>query len=161
MLKQLPLVGLLYLISACQPVSEQDTVIAQTLPAHCIASQSQCEIKTEYANFTVKFSQHQLSDNVKTELPFFIELAESSQSEQVSQKSKINISAYIEGRDMFMGKVPMFFKETAKNNVYVAESLLANCSAEQMIWRLWITIDTADLKGQAQTFFVDFTSQRL
>lgn len=161
-LKQFPLVGFLLLISACKPVSEQDSVnTLNPLEPLCIASQSQCQVNTKLANFSIKFSQQQLSDNVKTELPFLIELtelAEPSQSEQVTQKNTTNISAYLEGKDMFMGKVPIFFEQTAKEGVYSAQSLLASCSEEHMDWRLWITIE---LKGQEQTFFVDFTSQRL
>ena len=156
-LKQLSLVGFLLLISACKPVSEQSSVsIVSALVAQCIDSQSQCEINTELALFNVKFSQHQLSDKVKTELPFFIELAEISQQNAIQSITKV--SAYLEGRDMFMGKVPVFFESTDKDNVYLAQSLLANCSEEQMVWRLWITVE---LEDKTQTFFVDFTSQRL
>jgi hypothetical protein len=67
-------------------------------------------------------------------------------------------TAYLEGRDMFMGKVPVFFEPTGDGKIYLAESLLANCSEEQMVWRLWITVELID---KNQTFFVDFTSQRL
>ena len=97
-----------------------------------------------------------LADKVKTELPFFIELAQLPQQEPM--KSITNATAYLEGRDMFMGKVPVFFETIGKKNIYVAESLLANCSEEQMVWRLWITVELA---GKSKTFFVDFTSQRL
>ena len=167
-LKQLPLVGFLLLISACEPVSEQDSAnTLKPLVPLCIASQSQCQVNTKLANFSIKFSQQHLSDKVKTELPFFIELAElieltesaeSPQAEQITKKNTTNITAYLEGKDMFMGKVPVFFEQSGKDGVYLAQSLLASCSDEQMVWRLWIT---ADISGQTQTFFVDFTSQRL
>ena len=156
-LKKFSVIGFLFLISACKPISEQDTVnSANALVPQCIVSQSQCEISTELGNFSVKFSQHQLSDKVKTELPFFLELTHLSQ-----QKTKPNItkiSAYLEGRDMFMGKVPVFFEQMNEENVHLAQSLLANCSEEQMIWRLWVTVELAE---KTTTFFVDFTSQRL
>lgn len=156
-LKWLPLVGCLLFISGCKPVSEKSSEnIASALVAQCIDSQSQCEINTEFANFNVKFSQHKLLDKVKTELPFFIELTPTSQQSPIQSITKV--SAYLEGRDMFMGKVPVFFEPTDKDNVYLAQSLLANCSEEQMVWRLWITVE---LKDKTQTFFVDFTSQRL
>ena len=164
-LKQLPLVGFLLLISACKPVSEQDSAnTLKPLVPLCIASQSQCQVNTKLANFSIKFSQQYLSDKVKTELPFFIELVElielteSPQSEQITKKNTTNITAYLEGKDMFMGKVPVFFEQSGKDGVYLAQSLLASCSDEQMVWRLWIT---ADISGKTQTFFVDFTSQRL
>ena len=156
-LKQLTLVSFLLLSSACKPVSEESSVsIASALVAQCIDSQSQCEINTELADVSVKFSQHQLSGKVKTELPFFIELTPVSQKNTMQSMTKV--SAYLEGKDMFMGKVPVFFEPTDKDNVYLAQSLLASCSEEQMVWRLWITMEMED---KAQTFFVDFTSQRL
>jgi len=156
-LKKLSAVGFLFLISACKPISEQDSInSASALVSQCIVSQSQCEISTELGNFSVKFSQHQLADKVKTELPFFIELAQLPQQEPM--QSIIKATAYLEGRDMFMGKVPVFFETMGKKDIYVAESLLANCSEEQMVWRLWITVQLAE---NTTTFFVDFTSQRL
>jgi len=156
-LKKLSVVGFLFLISACKPISEQDSInSANALVLQCIDSQSQCEINTELGNFSVKFSQHQLSDKVKTELPFFIELTQISQQKTIQSITKA--SAYLEGRDMFMGKVPIFFEQMSEENVFLAQSLLANCSEEQMVWRLWITVE---LEDKAKTFFVDFTSQRL
>jgi hypothetical protein len=180
-LKQLPLVGFLLLISACEPISEQSSAnIVSTLVPQCINSQSQCDINTDFAHFSVKFSQYQLSDNIKTELPFTIELTKlprinsRNKSEQTTlqvtvpktehiteqgpEKSITKISAHIEGKDMFMGKVPVFFQPTEKNDRYLAQGLLGSCSDEQMIWRLWVTVDMAE---KTQTFFVDFTSQRL
>jgi hypothetical protein len=156
-LKKLSVIGFLFLISACKPVSEQDsTKRANALVAQCIESQNQCEISTELGNFSIKFSQHQLSEKIKTELPFFIELTQLPQQETMQSITKA--TAYLEGRDMFMGKVPIFFEPESKKNTYLAESLLANCSEEQMVWRLWITVA---LEEKSKTFFVDFTSQRL
>ena len=73
MLKLFHLVTLLLFISACKPIEEQRNASNQlALKSQCIASQSQCQISTEWANFTVKFSQHQLADKIKTELHFEI-----------------------------------------------------------------------------------------
>ncbi|GAW97285.1 hypothetical protein MTCD1_02911 [Colwellia marinimaniae] len=162
--KQLPLIGFLYLISACKPVSEQGLADSlHTLAPLCITSQSQCQIKTELADFTIKFSQPQLADKIKTELPFVIELAELTelaglaQPQQVTKQNITHISAYLEGKEMFMGKVPVFFEQTDNTGVFIAQSLLASCGDEHMAWRLWLTVE---LKGQEQTFFVDFISQR-
>lgn len=156
----------------------------------CITSQSQCEVGNDKVRFTVEFYQHQLIDNIKTELPVYIQLtqlpsdnaiteeattevgvnAESTNAESTniegvntkSNKAKIanisKVSAYLEGRDMFMGKVPVFFDKKDDSTIYLAEGLLASCTEDQMVWRLWITAETA---GEEQTFFVDFMSQRL
>ena len=159
-------------ISACKPVSEHNGQNTATkLIPQCINSQSICEIKTEFSSYIVKFSQHtsssnikgKLLDNITTELPFSIELSQiNTQIEtKIQTNSELNttkVSAYLEGRDMFMGKVPVFFEREGESNIYSAESLLASCSEDQMVWRLWVTID---MTGKTETFFVDFTSQRL
>jgi len=155
--KPLFLMTISLLISACKPVDEQDKLLAQqvSLP-QCIESQSKCKITTELADFSIKFSQLQLSDKIKTELPFVIEL--SQLPSKTVQSSITKVSAYLEGRDMFMGKVPVFFEKVKESNRYLASTLLANCTEEQMVWRLWITVTRAE---QEQRIFVDFTSQRL
>ncbi|MFQ3267260.1 MAG: hypothetical protein ACI89P_000253 [Colwellia sp.] len=164
-LKQFPLIGLLLILTACQPIGEENlTSNNSALVLQCIESQSRCEITTALGIFSIRFSQHQLLDTVKTELPFFIELSELTQiniankSSQSTEQSITNVSAYLEGKDMFMGKIPLFFEQGANQGTYMAQSLLASCSEELMDWRLWITVDRGDL---TKTFFVDFTSQRL
>ena len=160
------------LLSACKPVNEQSSVSNKSdLVPQCIESQSICEVNTELGSFSIKLSQHQLSDKVKTELPFFIELSQVKQNSeyvtdhsnkqgtpQSTEQSITNVSAYLEGKDMFMGKVPVFFEQGANEATYLAQSLLASCSEDQMVWRLWVTVAMAE---QKKTFFVDFTSQRL
>lgn len=159
-LQKFTLLFVLSFIVACKPANEQNMLTSQKgQQPQCIGSQSQCEIKTELASFSVKFTQMQLSQNIKTELPFAIELTELSKCTNESNITNITkVSAYLEGKEMFMGKVPVFFEQKAQGNAYVAQSLLANCTEEQMVWRLWITVVTS---GNSQTFFIDFTSQRL
>ncbi|KGJ89933.1 hypothetical protein [Colwellia psychrerythraea] len=161
MAKQLFFIALVLLISACTPVIEQEKTMTDKIPAQCIDSQSVCEINTEFVSFSVKFSQPQLGAEIKTELPFVIELAELtefSQSKQGAKQRISKVSAYLEGKEMFMGKVPIFFEQSAEGTIYSAQSLLASCSEDKMVWRLWITVETLE---QKQTSFVDFTSQRL
>lgn len=151
-------------ITACKPVQEQKiNNKAMPIEPRCITSQSQCEVGNDKVRFTVEFSQYQyqdqLVDNIKTELPVFIQLTELPSGNTANQVANITkVSAYLEGRDMFMGKVPVFFDKKDESTVYLAESLLASCTEEQMVWRLWIT---AEIAGEEQTFFVDFMSQRL
>lgn len=174
------LCSLLVVLTACKPVEEPSNK-NKPMPINpkCIASQSQCEIGNDFLKFSVKFSQQQLGDKIKTELPVYIELTElskESSEETVSlndekltnnqsaipnsspSDSTIKLSAYLEGRDMFMGKVPVFFDKKQEQNLYLAESLLASCTEEEMVWRLWIT---AEKEGETQTLFIDFTSKRL
>jgi len=127
------------LLSACKPVVKSSQVIAPNMPVpKCIASQSHCEISNEAASYSVKFSQLEISDNIITEQPFVIELTPLANKIKRANISKV--SGYLEGKDMFMGKVPVFFEQDTTGNRYLAQTLLANCSEDQMIWRLWIKV---------------------
>lgn len=155
---------------ACEPIStvSNNRDIQQQLPFICITSQSQCEVNSHYGRFNILFSQIAQDGKIKTELPFYIQLSFTALTEnKLGEKSleatgKINkIASYLEGKTMFMGKIPVFFQET-NTNALVAESLLASCSEEIMTWRLWFTVEIlVDGKIQQQGFFIDFDSQRL
>ncbi len=143
------------LVSACKPVAQESNKKSLE-ELRCIDSQSECVVSTKLANFTVKFSQHQLTSNIKAESTFTIELALVEEGKDKINKHNItNVSAHLEGRDMYMGKVPVFFKQNDSKSAYLAETLLASCSGA-MVWRLWITAEIAE---QEQRFFVDFTSE--
>ena len=75
-----------------------------------------------------------------------------------------SISSYLEGKDMFMGKIPVFFENGAKqeHNLMMAESLLASCSEEIMTWLFWFNIEIlVDGVVQHQDFLIEFDSKRL
>jgi hypothetical protein len=148
-------------IAACEPISvvSNKKTNQQLSPFVCLSSQSQCDIQTDYGNFNLRFSQDmQEEGKIKTELPFQLKLS----FEPLNESSQIkNISSYLEGKTMFMGKIPIFFQEQS-TNIMVAESLLANCSEDVMTWQLWIQIEVlVDEKIQQQDFFLYFDSQRL
>jgi len=149
-------------ILACNPIQQasQNKIIHSPIPFSCIASQSSCEITSEQGTFTVEFSGQLDDGKIKTELPFEIQLTFESISESFQLK---NVNSYLEGKTMFMGKVPVFFEMTDKSNKpVIAQTLLASCSEEMMTWRLWfkIEIEQNDMTTQ-QDFFIDFNSQRL
>lgn len=149
-------------VFACDPVhqSANKRENYQQNNFACLASQSQCEISTEFGRFNIQFSGQVAQDRIKTELPFEIQLKFNATKQAYRLKSVIS---YLEGKDMFMGKIPVFFEPDEKQvNIMVAETLLASCSKEMMTWRLWLKVDIA-IEGEVQqeNFFIDFDSQRL
>jgi len=149
-----------FTIFACKPVTPVSTNDIKLQPSSfvCLVSQSQCTISLDIGDFDIQFSQMDQEGKIKTELPFHIKL----HFDSIDESSQIqNISSYLEGKSMFMGKIPVFFKES-QNNGMIAESLLANCSEDIMTWRLWFTVEILVVdKVQQQDFFIDFDSQRL
>tara|TARA_R110001592_G_scaffold77616_2_gene233537 strand:- start:246 stop:728 length:483 start_codon:yes stop_codon:yes gene_type:complete len=145
---------------ACEPIQQASDRenIQRDNSFVCLTSQSQCGINTKFGRFNIQFSGEALQQSIKTELPFQIQLTLNAVNEAYQLKS---ISSYLEGKTMFMGKIPIFF-QINKTNSMVAESLLASCSEEGMTWRLWFQIEIlADGKIHQQDFFIDFDSQRL
>lgn len=162
MIKNVGVILFLLATSACNPLqlaTNQDQP-DKTQVFTCLTSQSECEVISEHGNFSIQFSGQVEQGRIKTELPFSIQL-KFSESQQVHQLKRV--SSYLEGKDMFMGKIPVFFKpEQNMSNIMIAETLLANCSEEVMTWRLWFQVDivVAD-EIQQHSFFIDFDSQRL
>ena len=147
-------------------LSEQD------LTTFCLTSQSQCQISTEYGDFEVTFSQVPVVDdnaaenapdsvlqNIRTEQPFSI-IFKAINPSNLSAKIS-TVSGHLEGKEMFMGKVPVFFNKAVQDDKFTANSLLASCSEDIMVWRLWLTVTLADKENSEQTFFIDFESIRL
>jgi hypothetical protein len=136
---------LMGLLQGCLPKKQH---VIYTEP-HCLTSQSQCYITLEQARFEILFNV----DTVTPEQAFEIIV------KGHSPEDNFLIKGYLEGKDMYMGKIPLFFEEDEQGN-FVASTMLGSCSEKQMIWRLWLSISNQDKPNKAQQVFIDFTSYR-
>lgn len=162
MIKNFVVILFIFNLLACNPAqkSSQNKSASSQVPFTCLESQSRCDVNTDLGTFTVEFSGQADKGKVKTELPFQIQLTFKAMAENSQLKS---VSSFLEGKSMFMGKIPVFFQRSEQNShVTIAETLLVNCSEEIMTWRLWFTIEI-EQKGETaqQNFFIDFDSKRL
>jgi hypothetical protein len=162
MIKAVVVIVFIFNLLACNPIQQasQKKITHPQVPFTCLASQSSCEVSTDLGTFIIAFSGQVDTGKIKTELPFQIQLTFDGAAENFQLK---NVSSYLEGKSMFMGKIPVFFEITEKShNTTIAQTLLASCSDEVMTWRIWFTaeIEQADdiIK---QDFFIDFDSKRL
>ncbi len=164
MLKVSIVILLIFNILACKPIQQASLSEnkQQQQVFSCLASQTHCDVNTKFGLFSIQFSGEVESPQgrVKTELPFQIKIRFDAVDKTHQLKG---ISSYLEGKTMFMGKIPVFFqKDKKENNVMVAETLLASCSEDVMTWRLWIEVEiTSDDNAIQQNFFIDFDSKRL
>ena len=152
----------LSMLTACTPAIKKTPV---TVIPQCLESQSQCVVETQFGKIEVLFNRNK----ILTEVPFTIYLKfineDSAKAYKIAQ-----VKAYMEGKEMFMGKIPVFFSVTEQKNTLMAETLLGSCSEEQMVWRLWLTVsseeqlnnkeEASDKKSAEETFFIDFNSSR-
>ncbi|QYJ87877.1 hypothetical protein K0I73_09470 [Shewanella mesophila] len=67
-------------------------------------------------------------------------------------KSVGDLSVRVEGRDMFMGVIPVFLNQTTENR-YQGNLIYGSCSSNYMVWRMFVSFS---LDGQSQTVLFDF-----
>lgn len=142
---------MIWFISACT----NDEIVEQNyIEPICINSQSSCVKNTVFGSINIRYN---LQDII-TETPFKVYIS----GEQL--KKGVKVKGYLEGKEMYMGKIPLLFS-LHENNQFIADGLLGSCADEKMKWRMWITIEESenleiDNKRKA-IFFIDFDSKRL
>ncbi len=156
-----------FLLLACKPAEKVRDIHLQP---QCLPSQSQCVIATERGQFAVLFN---LSPLV-TETEFKIYLQQLSEQGKVPAKL-LSVSAHLEGKNMYMGKIPLFFEESVEhivktphekntrkvNALFITDALLGSCSEKVMTWVLWLDLELlVEGKIEKQKVFVEFDSQR-
>lgn len=145
---------LIFLIVICTSSAcgeNNNTEQNKFIEPNCLISQSDCYLDTEEGRYELSFNV----EKVITESAFSLFLNYQGDS-RISK-----VSAYIEGKEMFMGKIPVFFSLVAPNQ-YKAETILGSCSKDQMVWRLWVEISLIDINDTitSKTIFYDFESTR-
>ncbi|MEW6992280.1 hypothetical protein AADZ91_16545 [Colwelliaceae bacterium 6441] len=133
------------MFSGCTPQPES-TIFVEP---HCLPSQSQCKITNSFGSFDILFNV----DTVITEQMFDIIIKKDSAFE------KLKVTGYLEGKEMFMGKIPLFF-EKYDLQTSVSKAMLGSCTEQDMTWRMWLTIADQENAEKAVTFFIDFNSKR-
>ncbi|WP_082930641.1 hypothetical protein [Shewanella woodyi] len=70
----------------------------------------------------------------------------------ISSKEIDDLKVRIEGRDMFMGVIPVNMNK-AGENIYKGELIYGSCSSDYMVWRAFVSFT---LKGEAKVAIFDF-----
>jgi len=152
--KYLTFLLLLFMLSSCTDIEK---VNLHYIYPQCISGQSNCSVITSFGLINIKF-------NVETVIPEnpFIVVVELNHQQELKLNGKLKITGYLEGKNMYMGKIPLFFSETDNKEIkkenFQADVLLGSCSENEMIWRMWLII--TDDNGGKETIFIDFTSIR-
>jgi hypothetical protein len=117
--KQFILVSLLFsLLVVLMSCSAEQEIESLYIAPRCVDSQSKCVVNNDIGQFKVLFNV----DKVHGDIPFELSIV------YTSPVDNLKFSAYLEGKDMFMGKIPVFFAKTQNENKQTAEGLLDNCS---------------------------------
>ena len=132
----------------CSPAPENSFSLSEP---SCIEGQSQCKILTSLGEITIAFDQAYLV----AEQAFNIYIS-------TSNDSLIVDSGYMEGEDMFMGKIPLFFQldtptdkvpqsenTSSTVRVFSAQGFFGSCSEAQMQWRVFLSLRGGSASGSA------------
>ncbi|MGJ8693460.1 MAG: hypothetical protein ACSHW0_13375 [Thalassotalea sp.] len=140
------LCGFALLMIGCE---KSPLVGEQVIVPHCTDYQSVCQLTIGEYNFKVNFNQNQL----QAEVPFKFYLTSSD-----NLPPDFKLSGYIEGVNMYMGKIPLFVEISA--NEIVAESMFGSCSEAEMVWRIYLNVSySVNQKMQEHQRFFDVTSR--
>lgn len=127
----IPLLLVLF-ISACSPQDNQETakqsrafIEDKTL---CNFKESSCEKQVAGINLTLSITPF----NTPSEKPLTLEVT--------SNESLSALTMRIEGRDMFMGVIPVNLAKTNENQ-YNGQLIFGSCSSNYMVWRAFITFE--------------------
>lgn len=127
-------------LSSCDDGSMKTSIVTEPDPSLCQFSLSPCTRTIEQLSVTVNLSP----GSVPSEKPLHFEL--------LTNMSVTNLRVRLEGRDMFMGIIPISIRETVKNH-YEGTLIFGSCGSGFMVWRVWVNFDYL---GTQRTLFFDF-----
>lgn len=116
---------------------------------HCLDSQSKCVINSQFGKIHVLFNVKE----VLTEQPFSIDVG------GFNSVDKVTVSAHLEGKNMYMGRIPLFFEQQDTSSLR-ATTLLGSCTQKQMRWQIVLKILSNDNKKIVEQHFIEFSSLR-
>ena len=111
----------------------------------CISGQSSCALNTPFGTVDIAFNVRAL---IAEEAFTLFVLPENHHI--------TSVTGYIEGDDMYMGKIPLFFAALTDSGDQ-ANSLFGSCAQDKMRWKVWLTFDGIDESGNSRSHTVFFT----
>lgn len=122
---------LLLSLIGCNPAVENNEKLATP---KCVDGISTCELMLDDGKLLIQ------SDQTKfvSEQPFNLFV------QYIGAGKLIKLDSYLEGKSMYMGKIPLFFVETSTKN-WLAEAMVGSCSQQNMQW--WLQLNISLKKG--------------
>ncbi len=132
------LIGFMVNLGGCDKNIEQTAEKKALDRTLCAFAQGEC-VKT-IANIELSLSLS--PKHAPSEKPLTLKLLTSKPIE--------NVQIQLEGRDMFMGIIPVNIRETGKN-AYEGNLIYGSCSSGHMVWRTFIRF--SEQQNQYSVFF--------
>ena len=127
-------------ISACGQKDKNNSEEGLIELPLCQFSSNSCQKDIQGVKFTIKITPEQVPSGKTLKLIINTDTPIES------------LTARIEGRDMFMGIIPIAINQT-KTGQYQANVIIGSCASGYMVWRLFIS---ADHQGKQINTSIDF-----
>ena len=136
-------------LMACSPQEKKSLALSKPI---CLSTQSECQIQTSFGTLSVLFDRERITPEV--EFSIFVG------NKQLN--TPIIVTGYMEGKSMYMGKIPLFFSQQPTQGMYMTNTLLGSCTDKKMEWLLHLNIKPldADKNIKPEVFTVTFASIR-
>ncbi|QBY05857.1 hypothetical protein E2K93_16450 [Thalassotalea sp. HSM 43] len=120
------------------------TQISQQVESVCDFQQSLCKISRSNIDYVLDADPKVIKS--ETEVQFRLSSA--------AFADDVSITGHLEGKTMYMGKIPLFFNY--QNGAFVADTMIGACTEDSMVWMMIVKVD--DGQGNVTAFSFDFTS---
>ncbi|MFG7353388.1 hypothetical protein ACGMNB_20725 [Shewanella oncorhynchi] len=127
-------------LTACKEDAKQVTLKSSLDPSLCQFSRGDCVKRVGDVELTFRLSP----GSAPSEKPLTLQL--------LSSMPISNVQIRLEGRDMFMGVIPVNVKQTDEMT-YIGQMVYGSCSSGYMVWRGFVSFN---LNGETKTAVFDF-----
>ncbi|MGL5047185.1 MAG: hypothetical protein ACRC6S_06415 [Shewanella sp.] len=127
-------------LTACKQDANQPPLNSSLDPSLCQFSQGECIKKVSDIMLTFSLSP----GSAPSEKPLTLKL--------FSSVPITDVQIRLEGRDMFMGVIPVNVKQTSERT-YIGQLVYGSCSSDYMVWRGFVSFN---LRGETNTVVIDF-----
>lgn len=141
--RKLSLWVLILLLVSC---SKDNSTKVEYQAFSCTEFQSICEKKLAEGKLEILFNVAKIAPESEVTLKL----------NPTFDKSIEKVIGFIEGKSMYMGKIPLLFSAPSSQEEVQATFMLGSCSDPKMIWQTRIEVHFVD--GTKTSFFFDFTS---
>lgn len=120
--------------------SSNNNHLASNKTMQCLAEQSPCNFAVGSGRVEVQFDV----EKIVAEQPFNVSV------NYIGSDAIISVTGYMEGVEMFMGKIPVFLERRVISGeivdeqvqTFTGELFVGSCSAQKMTWKMWLTFTT-------------------
>ncbi|WP_394205991.1 hypothetical protein [Shewanella waksmanii] len=129
----------------CEKQNNEPKKITKIDETLCQFSQGPCVQKVAKTVVKLEFTP----SHAPSEKPIDLTVTTNSEVDSIEMR--------VEGRDMFMGVIPVNLQQKAKD-VYQGTLIYGSCSSDYMVWRAYITVTKS---GESQTLLFDFLADNV